>query len=61
MALIGSVGWPIALLTAGGALLGHWLDERTGGGIAATLGLLTAGAVAGSLVAARTLRGKDGP
>ncbi len=56
MGLIGSVGWPIALLTGGGAILGHWIDARIGGGVMATLGLLTAGAVAGSLVAARSLR-----
>lgn len=26
--ILGSVGWPIALLAVGGALLGHWLDEQ---------------------------------
>jgi len=60
MALIGSVGWPIAVLTAGGAILGHWIDARIGGGVAATLGLLTAGAIAGSLLAARSLRERGG-
>ncbi len=56
MALVGSVGWPIAVLTAGGAIVGHWIDQRIGGGVAATLGLLTAGAIGGSLLAARSLR-----
>jgi len=56
MGLIGSVGWPIALLTGGGAVLGHFLDAKMGGGVRATLGLLTLGAVAGSLIAARSLR-----
>jgi len=60
MALIGSVGWPIAVLTAGGAILGHWIDERIGGGVAATLGLLTAGAIGGSLLAGRSLRERGG-
>jgi len=60
MALIGSVGWPIAVLTAGGAILGHWIDERIGGGVAATLVLLMAGAIGGSLLAARSLRERDG-
>jgi predicted F0F1-ATPase subunit len=55
MGLIGSVGWPIALLTAGGAVLGHWIDHQFGTGVFASLGLLTAGAIAGSLLAARSL------
>ena len=54
--LIGSVGWPIALLTAGGALLGHWIDMRMGSGVSATLTLLTVGAIVGSLAAARSVR-----
>jgi ATP synthase protein I len=61
MGLIGSVGWPIALLTVGGALLGHWIDTRIGSGVSATLTLLTVGAVVGSFVAARSLRERGGP
>jgi ATP synthase protein I len=60
MGLIGSVGWPIALLTGGGAVLGHWIDRRLGGGVSATLTLLTLGAVVGSALAARSLRAREG-
>lgn len=55
MALIGSVGWPIALLTTGGALLGRVVDSRFDTGSVATLGFLAAGAIAGSAIAARSL------
>lgn len=56
LALVGSVGWPIVLLAAGGALAGHALDVRWGSGIRWALVLLTAGAVAGSWIAFRSLR-----
>jgi predicted F0F1-ATPase subunit len=60
MGLIGSVGWPIALLTCGGAVLGHWIDRRFGSGVSATLTLVTVGALVGSALAARSVRAKDG-
>lgn len=53
--LIGSVGWPIALLTAGGAFLGRAIDRRLESGISATLTLLMLGAVIGSLIALRSV------
>jgi ATP synthase protein I len=56
LALVGSVGWPIVLLATGGALLGHYLDVRWGTGIRWALILVTAGAVAGSWMAYRSLR-----
>lgn len=56
MALIGSVGWPIVLLSVGGAFLGHRLDMRWDTGVRFALMLLVAGVVAGSWIAARTLR-----
>jgi hypothetical protein len=55
LALIGSVGWPIALLTTGGALLGRVVDEALGTRSTVTLVLLFAGALAGSAIAARSL------
>lgn len=55
---IGSVGWPIAMLAAGGALLGHWIDLRWETGIRWALILITCGAAAGSWTAWR-LVGKD--
>lgn len=57
LALIGSVGWPIVLLSTGGALLGRTLDARFDSGIRFTLTLLTLGSVVGSFIAYRTLRG----
>lgn len=56
LALVGSVGWPIVLLATGGALLGHALDVRWGTGIRVALLMLTAGTVAGSWAAFRSLR-----
>ena len=57
LGLLGSVGWPIALLATGGALLGRFLDTRWGTGIRFTLMLLTVGTALGTLIAFRTLRG----
>jgi predicted F0F1-ATPase subunit len=57
LSLIGSVGWPIVLLATGGAILGRYLDARSGGGVRFTLMLLTVGTVAGALIAYRTIRG----
>jgi ATP synthase protein I len=59
LALLGSVGWPIALLATGGALLGRFLDARWGTGIRFTLMLLTVGTGLGTLIAYRSLR-EDG-
>lgn len=58
IALIGSVGWPIVLLAAGGGLLGRYLDGVWHLGIACTLVLVLLGAVLGSWIAYRSLRGK---
>lgn len=58
LSVIGSVGWPIALLTAAGALLGHWIDLRYGSGIRWALVLITCGATLGCWTAWRLL-GKD--
>jgi len=57
LTLIGSVGWPIVLLSTGGALLGSTLDQRLGTGIRFTLTLLAVGTVLGCFMAYRTLRG----
>lgn len=55
--VLGMVGWPIALFSAGGALLGRVLDTRFGTGVQFTLMLLTAGAIIGSYAAWRALQG----
>ena len=57
--VLGSVGWPIALLSVGGALLGHWIDERWNTGVRWALGLLTIGVTAGSWLAWRVVGGND--
>jgi ATP synthase protein I len=59
VALIGSVGWPIALLGAGGAVLGRYLDARWGSGVRFTLMLLVMGISLGTFIAFRALREDD--
>lgn len=58
LALIGSVGWPIVLLTTGGALLGRLCDLRWHTGVHFTLALLTLGAGLGTWAAFRAVRGE---
>jgi ATP synthase protein I len=55
LALIGSVGWPIVLLTAGGALLGSYLDQHLQTSPRWALCLLFAGLVSGIILAYRAL------
>ena len=55
MGVLGMVGWPIAIMTVGGAMLGHYFDVRFNSGIQFTLLLLTIGAIVGSLVAWKAL------
>lgn len=57
LALLGSVGWPIVLLSTGGAFLGRWLDLRFETGVRFTLIVLTVGTAIGSFLAYRTLKG----
>lgn len=57
LGVLGSVGWPIALFTAGGALAGHALDMHQNSGVRFALIFLTAGAFLGSWIAWRTVRG----
>jgi predicted F0F1-ATPase subunit len=56
LGVLGMVGWPIAIASAGGALLGHYLDIHLGTGVRFTLMLLTAGALIGSYTAWRIIR-----
>jgi ATP synthase protein I len=55
--VLGTVGWPIALLSVGGAALGHWMDVRWNTGVRWALVLLSIGVTAGSWIAWRSLRG----
>ena len=47
VAIIGTLGWSVSLPPVGGALLGHWLDQRFDGGVLFALLGLGLGAVAG--------------
>lgn len=57
LSVLGAIGWPIVLLSVGGAMLGHWLESRIDTGVSLTVGLLVAGALAGSAVAWQVVRG----
>lgn len=56
LGVLGMVGWPIALSSVGGALLGHYLDSRWNTGVRFTLLLMMIGTGAGSFVAWTTLK-----
>lgn len=58
VALIGSVGWPIVVLSTGFAMLGHHLDAQQHSGVRYTLILLLCGTGLGVFSAYRSLRGK---
>lgn len=51
LGVLGMVGWPIAFGSAGGALFGHYLDQRFESGLQFTLTLMTAGLMVGCLAA----------
>jgi ATP synthase protein I len=55
LGVLGMVGWPIALMSVGGAFLGRYLDVRFNTGVRFTLMLITAGAAIGSYTAWRVL------
>ncbi len=61
MAVLGGIGWPIVLLTVGGAVLGHWLDRRWDTGIRMTLMLLFLGVTLGSAAAWHLVQGTRKP
>lgn len=55
LALVGSVGWPIAVAAVGGAWVGRLLDNAARSGIRFTALLLVVGAAAGSWIAWRMI------
>lgn len=59
LGVIGMVGWPIALGSVGGTLLGRYLDTRLDTGIRFTLMLMTVGVLIGCFAAWRTVVQKD--
>ena len=59
VALIGSVGWPIALSAIGGILLGRYLDRIWGTGVRMSLALVTAATIFGTVIAYRSVTGGE--
>ncbi|NJN47913.1 MAG: hypothetical protein HC808_17145 [Candidatus Competibacteraceae bacterium] len=55
LSVLGMVGWPIAVGSVGGALLGRYLDTTFTTGISYTLMLMTAGVILGCFVAWKTV------
>jgi ATP synthase protein I len=53
--VLGMVGWPIALGSVGGTLLGRYLDLHFHTGVRYTLMMMTAGLLAGSFAAWKTV------
>jgi ATP synthase protein I len=53
------VGWPIAIGSVGGALLGRYLDTHFMTGVRYTLMLMTAGVLLGCFAAWKTVTQKD--
>lgn len=51
LSLLGTVGWPIVFLAAGGAVAGHWLDMQWHTGVRWALILVTCGTILGCWVA----------
>lgn len=58
LSVLGMVGWPIALGSVGGVLLGRYLDTHFDSGIRYTLMLMTAGILLGCFAAWKTMTQK---
>jgi ATP synthase protein I len=58
LSLLGTVGWPIVFLAAGGAVAGHWLDMQWHTGIRWALILVTCGTILGCWIAWRLITGQ---
>jgi ATP synthase protein I len=56
LGVLGMVGWPIAVSSVGGVLLGHYVDAHWHTGVRFTLILLTIGTGIGAFIAWQTLR-----
>ncbi|MCA9134798.1 MAG: AtpZ/AtpI family protein [Planctomycetales bacterium] len=57
--VLGMVGWPIALASVGGVLLGRYIDSRWSTGVQFTLMLLVAGVLLGGLAAWKVITEKN--
>ncbi len=59
LSVLGSVGWPIVIATAGGALAGRWLHAHWNTGIWLTLLLVVAGAIGGMAIMWQLIQPRD--
>lgn len=59
LSVVGMIGWPIALGTVGGAVLGRRIDVHYGTGVHFTLMLLTVGLGIGCYVAWKAMGGRS--
>jgi ATP synthase protein I len=57
LTVLGSVGWPIAVMMVTGAWLGRWLDRQWDTGVRLTLILVFVGALLGGSVAWSIIQG----
>lgn len=57
LSVLGSVGWPIAVMMVAGAWFGLWLDHRWDTGVRLTLILVFAGAILGGSVVWSIIQG----
>ena len=57
LSVLGSVGWPIAVMMVTGAWLGRWLDRQWDTGVRLTLMLVFVGAILGGSVAWSIIQG----
>ena len=56
LGVLGMVGWPVALSSVAGALLGHYIDSRWNTGVRFTLLLVTIATALGSFSAWKIIR-----
>jgi ATP synthase protein I len=56
--LLGTVGWPIVGLAAGGAVAGHWLDVQWHTGVRWALIFVTCGTILGCWIAWHLIAGQ---
>ena len=57
LSVLGSVGWPIAVMMVAGAWFGRWLDDQWDTGVRLTSILVFVGAIVGGSVAWSIIQG----
>ncbi len=59
LGVLGSVGWPIAVMMVAGAWLGKWLDQKWETGAGLTLLFVFVGAILGGSIAWTVIQGTN--